>query len=204
MREAQAQHDRMPLLSPVNGSLEGDIDASWRPSILMVRPKDRWRGLVNYVPWKVGDEVDTFRAVGGGPMDASLRKFDGDGRLTRERSSCRGGKGIGRTCTVIEGAGVVREDYGVAERKDLVLGAEGQVDRQPDPPTLMPGVAGESPVGDSETLVKGVGGGIGCRVHGSVGPNPRRVENVLHGVMDALRKVREARDCRGRSRPDKG
>lgn len=170
----------------------------------MVRPKDRWRGLVNYVPWKVGDEADTFRAVGGGPMDASLRKFNGDGRLTRERSSCRGDDGVGRTYTVVEGEGLAREDDGVAKRMDLVFGAEGHIVQQPDARTSMPGVTCEASVGNSGTLVRGVGDGIGCRVHGSVGPNPRRVEKVLHGVMDALRKVREARDCRGRSWPGNG
>lgn len=196
----------MPLLPPVHGSLEGNIDACWRPSILMVHPKDRWRGLVNYVPWKVGDEVDTvFRAAGGGPMGVSLRKFDGGERLTRGRSPGRGGNSAGRKYTVVrEGAGVAREDAGVAERSDVFLGAEGHVDQQLDAPTLMPGVAGEASAGDSEPLVRGIGGRIGYRIDRTVGANPRRVENVLHGVMDALRKVREARGHRGRLQPDKG
>lgn len=199
-RRREAQYDRMPLVSPFHGSLEGDIDDSWRPNMLMIRPKDRWRGLVNYVPWKLGDKVDGFGPpVGGGRRDKSLRNFVDNGRVKREEgSSCRldhNGAGRAFTTVVVEGSGATREKGGVATHTGLLHGADDQAVQQPDPPTSMPSVVGTPFVGDGGTTVSGVGGGggTGYRVRGSVGPSPRQVESVLHGVMDTLRKVREAR-----------
>ncbi|CAM9488658.1 unnamed protein product, partial [Ectocarpus sp. 4 AP-2014] len=55
---------------------------TWRPNIYIFRPRDYWKGSVDYVPWKIGDGVcasdgDECRAPSRGECRTSLRK-DGD------------------------------------------------------------------------------------------------------------------------------
>lgn len=137
---------------------------SWRPNNHIFGPQDYWRGSVDYAPWKLGDADDTSRAV----VKTQKEHYNLDA-LQMEA----------------EQIGAVAPDdpnRKIARARVAGTNVSGEIELE---------------LGVSANQSGAVGGGDGCgvsrRYSSGKGTKPGEVETALHGVLDALRKVRAER-----------
>lgn len=177
---------------------------SWRPNMHIFRPQDYWRGSVDYVPWKSGDDdnddVHNPKAVQmmakgaeqGQDVEVELEAVPGT-------AGRRKGGGTGAsvasinpsTCSFVAFARVDTMEGG-----GNVEGAEfsGQVE-------LGIGVSakqlstGAVVMGgkDEDEGESGAGSGVKCAADKSTSLASGEVETALHSVLDALGKVKAER-----------
>jgi len=144
---------------------------SWRPNIYIFRPQDYWGGAVDYVPWRLGDEAGCRPTPNGRGHFKEVSP--GGGEQTGVDSSCTN-KGHGHGD--IDGW-VASDQAGIG--------------------------VNETPFASDD--------GFGCDVRGASASNKEpievlklrgcaegegegEVETALHGVLDALRRVRAVRE----------
>lgn len=210
---------RTPVIERDGGTLDDPTDLEpWRPNIFMFRPQDYWRGSVDYVPWKLGDDEsssDEYQPpsapVAHGtalPKDGEKigvqsgvkpprTQVGGDRRSVTDKntSPCRAvapadKKNVetGRWNHHVDGACVLSGQVGVSGACSCEdRGVERELSHRGDD---LGKVSGRNDY-CSSTLKAGRG---------------KEVEAALHGVLDALRKVREERlrlaTCIARGAPE--
>lgn len=173
---------------------------SWRPNIFIFSPQDYWRGSVDYVPWKLGDNGDKSRVAvkerghcilkalqkGSEPTGAEGLELEAGSGMTGRKK----GDGARASVQVAPGnpsSNAVLTRVDTMERSCRVEGADisGQAE-------LELGVGANQ----SGVVVSEDGGGVGSMRYASdrsTGLKAGEVETALHSVLDALRNVREER-----------
>lgn len=160
----------------------------WRPNILIFRPQDYWEGLVDYTPCQLpGGSSDRKESGCGAAADYKVRPKEGYFAALRKG----GGNGTG-----VENRASVEK---VGAETVLPTGSDGNVSRCPPQGRgcchLRPEAPLSGPIDWVDGAAKPDGGGRGGCDKCSPGETSS-VEKALHGVLDALRKVRKVREER--------
>lgn len=195
---------KRPPAPVLRGQPEKD-DCAWRPNMLIHRPPDHWRGLTEYVPWKPGNDIGAspplarseknrqccigLETLPSSPLSLSLSLSSPSlsSRLAAEGGDAGGEANNRRGCRVDDPS---KENVknGVVSGGDCCFNEEKRVSKTHADRTTV--AVGNRMVYITSGLA-GERGRSSDKTANSIALS--EVETALHGVLDTLRRVREAR-----------